>query len=82
MIYKQITKSTALALFLITISVSAFAQDSLINYYNKKVLNYLDKQKALSPHYLIDNSGIKIFSSAYNKSIAKAEFSIDWNHLE
>lgn len=82
MIYKQITKSIALALFSITISVSAFAQDSLINYYNKKVLNYLDKQKALSPYYLIDNSGIKIFSSAYNKSIAKAEFSIDWNHLE
>lgn len=82
MIYKHLIKSLAFALFLLTISVSAFSQDSLINHYNKKILTYLDKQKALPPHYLINNNGIKIFASAYNKSIAKAEFSIDWQQLE
>ncbi|MEO6903416.1 MAG: N-acetylmuramoyl-L-alanine amidase [Bacteroidia bacterium] len=82
MIYKHLTKSFALALFSITISISAFSQDSLINYYNKKVLTYLDKQKALSPYYLIDKSGIKIFASSYNKSICKTEFAIDWHQLQ
>ncbi|HET8963419.1 MAG TPA: N-acetylmuramoyl-L-alanine amidase [Chitinophagales bacterium] len=62
------------------------AQDSAstykINYYERKVSTYLDKQNALASFYTIDKSGIKIFASAHDKAVGKAEFRVSWDNLE
>jgi N-acetylmuramoyl-L-alanine amidase len=63
-----------------------FAQEpdvsSKIDYYQKKVKKYLDKENALKGIYSISNDGIKIYASAGNKAAGKAEFKINWQHIE
>jgi N-acetylmuramoyl-L-alanine amidase len=63
-----------------------FAQDSAtvykINYYQKKVKAYLDKENGLSPFYTINEEGIKIFASAHDKVTNKPEFRLDWNNAD
>jgi N-acetylmuramoyl-L-alanine amidase len=53
-----------------------------VNYYTQKVNAYLDKEKALMPYYSIDRSGIKIFSSAKNKSMHVAELQMNWKEID
>ncbi len=66
--------------------IPSIAQDSAtaynINYYEKKVKTYLDKENGLSPYYLINKDGIKIFASAHDKVNNKAEFRINWNNVD
>ncbi len=67
---------------LIIISSTCFAQEanteSKINYYSEKASNYLDKEKSLSPYYLIDSKGISIYANAQNKKNNIAEFFVSW----
>ncbi|HEX8515569.1 MAG TPA: N-acetylmuramoyl-L-alanine amidase [Bacteroidia bacterium] len=73
-------------LFLFIISFHGFAQDpgtpQLINYYTGKAQKYLDKEKALSSFYSIDDKGIMIFANAIDKTKKKPEFSLAWEQLE
>jgi len=55
---------------------------SKINYYTKKALNYLDKEKALSGYYSITSEGIKIFENAQSKKNNVCEFFVGWNDVE
>lgn len=70
-------------LFFIMAPVALFAQDTTIdakiNYYEKKVKRYLDKENGLSPFYSIGKEGIKIFASARDNATNKPEFRISWN---
>jgi N-acetylmuramoyl-L-alanine amidase len=52
-----------------------------IKYYTEKAQNYLDKQKALSEYYSIDESGVKIYENAAAKKKNLAEFFVSWNDL-
>jgi N-acetylmuramoyl-L-alanine amidase len=62
-----------------------FAQDSTvddkIDYYEKKIKTYLDKENGLSPFYSINKEGVKIFASAHDKVTNKPEFRISWNNV-
>ena len=75
-------KYSAVALLIVFFNpVFVVAQDSTINYYEKKVKTFLDKENNLSSFYQINKEGIKIFASASAKSAGKAEFSISWNNI-
>lgn len=71
-------------IFLI-ITSSCFSQDKLlqsnIKYLTEKAQNYLDKEKALSGYYSINEKGIKIYASLNDKVIDKPEFFLDWKDL-
>jgi N-acetylmuramoyl-L-alanine amidase len=73
-------------ILLVVIPEKLFAQDSIItykiNYYQKKVTTYLDKENGLSPFYVINKEGIKIFASAHDKVSNKPEFRIGWDNVE
>jgi N-acetylmuramoyl-L-alanine amidase len=72
--------------FFLMVPVALFSQDSAIaykiNYYEKKVRTYLDKENGLSPFYTINKEGIKIFVSAHDKVTNKPEFRISWSKIE
>jgi N-acetylmuramoyl-L-alanine amidase len=67
-------------------AIYCFSQDTInsykIKYYTRKVQNYLDKEKALSPYYSINKNGVSIYASAQDKKSDKIEFHIDWDELE
>jgi N-acetylmuramoyl-L-alanine amidase len=74
-------------LFILLISFNTYAQnqDSItakINYYQNKVGKYLDKSKALQPHYTINKTGISIYASAQDKTNNKPEFFIKWEQVD
>lgn len=77
---------TICAVGLFMTSVPLLAQDSTldskINYYEKKIKTYLDKENGLSPFYSINKEGIKIFASGHDKTVGKAEFRISWSNVE
>lgn len=66
--------------------VALRAQDSTItykiNYYQRKVKTYLDKENGLSPFYTINEDGIKIFASAHDKVINRPEFRLSWRYAD
>lgn len=74
---------TCLLLFAIAF---CFSQDSTtafkIKQYTKKVENFLDKSKALSPYYAINANGISIYESAQNKLKGISEFHISWDKID
>jgi N-acetylmuramoyl-L-alanine amidase len=84
----RFVKAYLLSVFFVFIIPPAalFAQDSTIdykiNYYEKKVRTYLDKENGLSPFYTINKEGIKIFASAHDKATNKPEFHISWNIID
>jgi N-acetylmuramoyl-L-alanine amidase len=57
-------------------------QKSKIGYFTEKAQKYLDKEKALSGYYSIEQDGIKIYESPAAKNAHKPEFSVDWDDLE
>ncbi|MGQ0828357.1 MAG: N-acetylmuramoyl-L-alanine amidase [Bacteroidota bacterium] len=63
-----------------------FSQDTAvenkIKYYTQKADRYLDKQKALSSFYAINNKGISIYASSKDKLADSAEFRIKWDQVE
>lgn len=63
-----------------------YAQDTTINtkidYYQKKIKKYLDKENALTSFYSINKEGIKIFASANDKSAGRYEFTVPWKEVE
>lgn len=73
-------------IFFMIVPEYGFAQDSTvaykINYYEKKVKTYLDKENGLSPFYSINKEGIKIFASAHDKVTNKPEFRISWDMVD
>ena len=72
-------------LFALTIT-NCISQDAAtaakINYYTKKTQNYLDKERALSPYYSINENGISIYASAQNKLKKNFEFHISWDKID
>ena len=64
----------------------SYSQDTThqfkINYYNQKVMRYLDKERALSGHYTINKDGIAIYASTQDKINNKTEFFLKWELLE
>lgn len=66
-------------------TLPCFAQDKLlqsnIKYFTEKIQNYLDKEKALSEYYSIDEKGIKMYASVSDKVKDKSEFFLEWKHL-
>lgn len=74
-----------LLVVLLLVTTISYSQDTsnswLVKHYSEKVLKYLDKEKALSPFYSINNKGISIYSSASNKGLNKPEFFIPWEQL-
>ena len=74
---------TCLLLFAITF---CFSQDSTtafkIKQYTKKLENYLDKSKSLTPYYAINANGISIYESAQNKLKGISEFHITWDKID
>ncbi|MCK6650406.1 MAG: hypothetical protein L6Q66_12185, partial [Bacteroidia bacterium] len=56
-----------LLLFIFMTGRLVFSQDTLhqykINYYNQKVIKYLDREKQLSNFYKIDKEGVKVYAS-------------------
>lgn len=73
---------TALILLFKLTCVSQVDVQSKIKYHTEKAQNYLDKEKALSGYYSIDNDGIKIYASPQDKQNNKSEFSIKWGQIE
>lgn len=67
------------------ISSFAFSQELSIQnkmrHYQEKIAKYLDKKNALSPHYLIDTSGISIYDSQHSKLKNEPEFILKWNQI-
>lgn len=63
-----------------------YAQDSTINskinYYERKIRLYLDKENALSSFYSITKDGIKVFASASDKTSGKFEYTVPWKEVE
>ncbi|MBN8695685.1 MAG: N-acetylmuramoyl-L-alanine amidase [Bacteroidetes bacterium] len=63
----------------------AFSQDTLhqykINYYNQKVIKYLDREKQLSNFYKIDKEGVKVYASPIDKLKDSVEFKIKWQQF-
>jgi N-acetylmuramoyl-L-alanine amidase len=71
--------------YFLLLTILSFSQDdtqSRIKYYTQKTQKYLDKEKALSGYYSIDQEGIKIFGSATAKKNNIPEFLVLWNDLE
>ena len=72
-------------ILLLLTSHFCFAQDvaiqSKIKAASEKAENYLDKEKALSKFYLINNEGITIYASADDKKKNLAEYHINWNQV-
>ncbi len=72
-------------IIIIAIPKIIWAQDTSnlyrIKYYNQKISKYLDKEKSLSGHYLIDKDGIKIFASAQDKMNKKVEFEMTFSQV-
>jgi N-acetylmuramoyl-L-alanine amidase len=72
-----------LLLFSILFRVSAQinSTEENIKFYTLKIQNLLDKEKALSSYYSLDQTGISIYANAQNKKAGKPEFFLAWTHL-
>jgi N-acetylmuramoyl-L-alanine amidase len=74
---------TTLLLFLFILN--AYSQDTTnqyrINYYNQKVIKYLDREKMLFNYYKIDKEGIKIYATPAHKANDSVEYKIKWEQL-
>jgi N-acetylmuramoyl-L-alanine amidase len=74
------------ALLLVFTVTNCISQDSAtsakIIYYTQKVEKYLDKEKALSPHYLINREGISIYESLQKKLKKDFEFHITFDEID
>ncbi|MDQ3049116.1 MAG: N-acetylmuramoyl-L-alanine amidase, partial [Bacteroidota bacterium] len=71
--------------FLLFSFIGSYAQDSSraqINYFNTKVLRYLDRDKTLMPYYSISANGVKIYANANDKLKDSVEFHIQWSQLQ
>ncbi len=55
---------------------------SKIKHFTEKAEKYLDREKALSGYYSIDKNGIKMFASAKDKAVGKAEFLLKWDQIK
>jgi N-acetylmuramoyl-L-alanine amidase len=53
-----------------------------IKFYTEKVQKYLDKEKALSAFYSINEKGISTYASSSDKLNHKTEFFIPWEKIE
>lgn len=84
----RFTKSSVVYIWMICLmaTMPIYAQDTAIsakiNYYQRKIRTYLDKENALTSFYSISPDGIKIFSSPGDKSAGKCEFTVDWKDVE
>jgi N-acetylmuramoyl-L-alanine amidase len=72
-------------LFILFFSFSSRAQDTanawLVKQYTEKAQQYLDKEKALSPFYSIDQQGITMYADQKSRDAQQAEFRLDWKNL-
>jgi N-acetylmuramoyl-L-alanine amidase len=79
-------KKQLLTLLLILLFIHCYPQDTTnqykINYYNQKVVKYLDREKMLSNYYKIDKEGIKIYATPAHKQNDSVEFKIKWEQLQ
>lgn len=78
-------KKQLLILLLFLTIINCYSQDTTnqhkINYYNQKVVKYLDREKMLSNYYKIDKEGIKIYATPAHKLNDSVEFRIKWEQL-
>jgi hypothetical protein len=79
-------KQLLVILLFLTIHRNCYSQDTTnqykINYYNQKVVKYLDREKMLSNYYKIDKEGIKIYATPAHKVNDSVEFKIKWEQLQ
>jgi N-acetylmuramoyl-L-alanine amidase len=78
-------KKQLLVILLFLTFIHCYSQDTTnqykINYYNQKVVKYLDREKMLSNYYKIDKEGIKIYATPAHKLNDSVEFKIKWEQL-
>jgi N-acetylmuramoyl-L-alanine amidase len=71
---------------LLLLNICCFGQrrdvQDKIKYYTEKAQNYLDKEKALSGYYSINEKGVTIYASPQDKKNNIAEFHLEWNYAE
>jgi N-acetylmuramoyl-L-alanine amidase len=79
-------KKQLLVILLFLLFRNCYSQDTTnqykINYYNQKVVKYLDREKMLSNYYKIDKEGIKIYATPAHKVNDSVEFKIKWEQLQ
>lgn len=71
-------------ILLIILCFNAFAQEKTSgtkDYYKEKIRKYIDKDNSLTDYYRIDDDGIFIYASAFDKQNYKTEFRLLWTEL-
>lgn len=79
---KKITLLFVLIIAVLPLFSQQSDQQSKIDYFQKKVKKYLDKENVLSGLYTINQDGIKIFASAHDKLAGRPEFMLSWENLD